>query len=166
MNKRKALIIISAIILVAGLATLLIYVVRNINEKPPVVVDQTTKPLSTEESTIVPVTPEKLYTANLNGVDNIHWGRGNLTVSDKNDQATLSFGDDFEVAQGPDLQVYLSPNPMGQELGEFATLGALKSNKGSQQYVLPDNYKDYKTIVIWCRAFGVTFATAEFDFVQ
>ena len=166
MNKRKVLGIASVIVLVVATIAVAVYVIGNVNEKPPVVVDQTTKPLSTEESTIAPVTPEKLYTANLNGVDNIHWGRGNLTVSDKNDQATLSFGDDFEVAQGPDLQVYLSPNPMGQELGEFATLGALKSNKGSQQYVLPDNYKDYKTIVIWCRAFGVTFATAEFDFVQ
>jgi hypothetical protein len=73
----------------------------------------------------------------------------------------LSFKEDFEVAQGPDLFVYLSPNPAGQDLGEYASLGSLKAIRGSQQYTLPDNYASYKTAIIWCRAFGVTFATAE-----
>ena len=164
MNIRKVLGIVSIVVVVAAITVLALYVFNNVNEKPPITVDQTNKSSSTEESTIASKMPEKLYEASLTGVDTIHWGRGNVMVSEINDQATLSFGDDFEVAQGPDLQVYLSPNPAGQELGEFATLGALKSNTGSQEYVLPDDYKNYKTVVIWCRAFSVTFATAEFDF--
>jgi electron transfer DM13 len=48
------------------------------------------------------------------------------------------------------------------EVEEFRDLGALKGNKGDQQYDLPQglDLDRYSTVVIWCRAFSVNFARA------
>ena len=45
----------------------------------------------------------------------------------------------FEVSNGPDLRVYLVAGPARDEseVDEFKDLGALKGNKGNQQYDLP-----------------------------
>ena len=93
--------------------------------------------------------------------DAIHRGSGTVSIVDDGEQVLLVFGDDVSITPGPDLFVYLSPNGPGDELGEFVSLGTLTANTGAQAYVLPENIDDYRTVVIWCRAFSVTFATAE-----
>ena len=67
----------------------------------------------------------------------------------------------FETDAGPDLRVYVATGG-ADELGEYRDLGALKGNKGDQQYVLPSSVdvRRYSTVVIWCRAFSVAFGTA------
>ena len=70
----------------------------------------------------------------------------------------------FEVDNGPDLRVYLVAGPARDEseVDDFKDLGALKGNKGNQQYELPRGLDlgRYSTVVIWCRAFSVNFARA------
>ena len=70
----------------------------------------------------------------------------------------------FEVDNGPDLRVYLVAGPARDEseVDDFKDLGALKGNKGNQQYALPRDLdlRRYATVVIWCRAFSVNFARA------
>jgi len=70
----------------------------------------------------------------------------------------------FEVDNGPDLRVYLVAGPARDEseVEDFEDLGALKGNKGDQQYELPRglDLDRYTTVVIWCRAFSVNFARA------
>jgi len=160
MKKKRTVVIALLVFAILVFAAIGLYVVRNINEKPPIVVEQRVDntPPVVENTPIAPVT---ISSSMLKGVDDIHWAKGSVTVLKSQDGAVLSFNDDFEVAKGPDLFVYLSPNEAGKELGEFASLGNLKAHGGAQQYTLPNNYEDYKTVVIWCRAFGVIFATAE-----
>ena len=93
--------------------------------------------------------------------DAIHRGSGTVSIVDDGDEVLLVFGDDVSITPGPDLFVYLSPNGPGDDLGEFVSLGTLTAISGEQAYVLPENVDDYRTVVIWCRAFSVTFATAE-----
>ena len=70
----------------------------------------------------------------------------------------------FEVDNGPDLRVYLVAGPARDEseVEDHKDLGALKGNKGDQQYELPAglDLARYSTVVIWCRAFSVNFARA------
>jgi hypothetical protein len=70
----------------------------------------------------------------------------------------------FDVSNGPDLRVYLVAGPARSEsdVDDFRDLGALKGNKGNQQYDLPHgiDLDRYSTVVIWCRAFSVNFASA------
>lgn len=161
---KKRIFIILIVLIVLIIAAVAAVAVRNINEKPPVVVEQ--KVDTAPKAGDTPEVPVIVSSATFSGVDAVHWARGAVDVVAINDEAKLTFKDDFEVAQGPDLFVYLSPNEAGQELGEYASLGKLKSNKGTQEYTLPQNYKEYKTVVIWCRAFGVTFATADLQISQ
>jgi hypothetical protein len=140
-----------------------IFAFINVNEKPSLEVKQQTNIIIPETS----VTENKTMKteATLNGTfkdgDAVHSGTGNVSIVKNEDQAILVFDDNFKVTNGPDLLVYLSPNLPDEPLGNFASLGKLKSISGKQAYNLPDNYTDYKTVVIWCRAFSVTFATAE-----
>jgi electron transfer DM13 len=71
---------------------------------------------------------------------------------------------DFEVANGPDLRVYLVPGD-GRDTGHRIDLGGLKGNVGNQQYDVSrsaDTAK-YRTVVIWCRSFSVAFARATLE---
>ncbi len=72
---------------------------------------------------------------------------------------------DLDTDNGPDLRVYLVAGPVvnDSDVGEFVDLGGLKGNKGTQQYSIPagTDTERYSTVVIWCRAFTVSFAKAE-----
>lgn len=92
--------------------------------------------------------------------DLVHRGSGQAKVVTLGETAVLKF-ENFQTTPGPDLFVYLSPNAAGEGLGEYVSLGPLQSDSGDQVYTLPDDYEKYKTVVVWCRAFAVTFTTAE-----
>ena len=70
----------------------------------------------------------------------------------------------FEVDNGPDLRLYLVAGPARDEgeVRDYVDLGALKGNRGDQQYRLPAgvDLERYPTVVVWCRAFSVLFARA------
>jgi hypothetical protein len=73
----------------------------------------------------------------------------------------------FETSNGPDVRVYLvaakdaTDNETVTRAG-FVDLGAMKGNKGDQNYEVPTNIDlgQYQSVTIWCRRFGVNFATA------
>jgi len=73
---------------------------------------------------------------------------------------------DFETSNGPDVQVFLAvaadaKDNEAVEAGYFS-LGAIKGNKGDQNYELPDDLdlSKYHSVVIWCDRFSVNFGTA------
>jgi electron transfer DM13 len=70
----------------------------------------------------------------------------------------------FETDPGPDLRVYLVPGD-GTDVAGALDLGGLKGNKGTQQYGLPSgtDTSRFDAVVIWCRAFSVSFGRAEFQ---
>ena len=69
---------------------------------------------------------------------------------------------DFATAAGPDLRVRLVPGATldGAARGNV-DLGALKGNRGDQQYRLPAGAPVVgRSVVIWCRAFSAPFGAA------
>jgi len=70
--------------------------------------------------------------------------------------------EDFSVTNGPALSVYLVRSADGNVDSGFLDLGKLKGNKGNQNYDLSEDIDlaSYKSVIIWCVPFGVTFATA------
>jgi hypothetical protein len=70
----------------------------------------------------------------------------------------------FETDNGPDLRLLLVAGPARSEgeVRDHVDLGALKGNRGDQQYRLPAglDLDRYPTVVVWCRAFSVLFARA------
>lgn len=96
-----------------------------------------------------------------------HDSRGSAQVLDLGDGKRVLRLVDFATSDGPDLQVYLLGSPgaaNGDDLaaGGHVSLGALKGNIGEQNYEIPDDVdlSRYGAVSIWCRRFGVNFATA------
>jgi Electron transfer DM13 len=69
----------------------------------------------------------------------------------------------FETSPGPDLRVRLAPGDTSDGGADGALdLGALKGNRGDQQYELPrDVDVAGTTVIIWCRAFSAPFGSAQ-----
>ena len=68
----------------------------------------------------------------------------------------------FSTSPGPDLRVRLVPGGSFDGGTDGAVdLGALKGNRGDQQYVIPRGLDvGGHTVVIWCRAFSAPFGSA------
>jgi hypothetical protein len=68
----------------------------------------------------------------------------------------------LDVMSAPTLHVFLAKAD-GKDVSAHKDLGSLKGNKGDMQYVIPKGTdpRQYKTVVIWNKAFGVPFARAE-----
>lgn len=99
--------------------------------------------------------------------DPVHYGKGGATAF----ADLLHLEENFEVGPGPRYHVYLSRKANIRKNADFdeATaldLGRLKAFKGSQNYALPagTRIEDFKSVVIWCKAFNVLVSPADLQF--
>ncbi|MEM1380070.1 MAG: DM13 domain-containing protein [Pseudomonadota bacterium] len=96
-----------------------------------------------------------------------HRGQGTARIVRDGGRLFLEF-EGFRTDRGPDLFVWLADdhvtsNEEGRDVG-FTNIGRLESARASsQRYALPSgtDADDVGAIVIWCRAFGILFASAE-----
>ena len=110
-----------------------------------------------EEKVVIPVS----YAGNFIGVsDGIHDTQGDAYTIPLEDGSNVLRLENFQSTNGPDLYVYLSTD---DNASEFINLGELKANRGNQNYEIPDdaNLDKYNKVLIWCKAFGVLFGSAE-----
>lgn len=68
--------------------------------------------------------------------------------------------EDFKTINGPDIYVYLAKD---LDAKEYVSLGKVKATEGNINYKIPTevNIKDYKYVLVWCKAFGVLFNYAD-----
>lgn len=90
-----------------------------------------------------------------------HETTGGATLIRLADGGTVLTLTELETDPGPDLRVYLVTGGP-DDLGDVVDLGALKGNRGDQQYDVPPSVdtERHRTVVIWCRAFSVAFGSA------
>ena len=72
---------------------------------------------------------------------------------------------DFRIDPGPKVRVYLVPRSVrgdGDVRRDFKDLGALKGNRGNQQYTIPASVdlRRYRSVIFWCVPFTSTLARA------
>ena len=155
----KVLIVLILILFALGGTGVFFYLTLTID--PTTIVNQFNSDVSLESLAGY----NRLSEAAFRKVDQWHDASGQAAVYTKGDQKILRL-EGFSVTNGPDLFVYLSKEKnlsgLRPKLGEFISLGKLKSITGEQTYLLPDNYQEYSSVVIWCRAFGIHFSSAEF----
>lgn len=98
------------------------------------------------------------------GADDFHYGSGLAQLIETSPGELTLHLDDFSVLNGPDLFVYLSPDPNGWT-EDAVLLGALKATDGSFSYAVPEGLDtaDIGSAIIWCRAFSVLFASAPLE---
>jgi hypothetical protein len=96
------------------------------------------------------------------GADEFHFARGTVRlVETAPGRFTVRF-EKFSVRNGPDLHVYLSPDPAGYAPGAIE-LGTLKATDGSFNYRVPPDVsiEEIRSVVIWCKSFSVQFGVAD-----
>jgi hypothetical protein len=97
------------------------------------------------------------------GSDDFHFGRGTARLIETAPGVFVIRLEDFEVRNGPDLYVYLSPSADGYTDGAIE-VAKLKADKGNQNYDVPAGAftggKRPASVVIWCKQFSHLFATA------
>lgn len=95
------------------------------------------------------------------GADDFHFGEGTARLIETGPGRFTLRLEDFAVRNGPDLFVYLSPDPDGYTDGAIE-LDRLKADRGNQNYEIPagTNLSSVGSVVIWCKQFSVLFATA------
>lgn len=132
---------------------------------PPSATPGAPTPTATEaaeaEPTDPPFEPGVRRQGEFSGADEFHFGRGTaLLIETAPGQYVLRF-EEFSVRNGPDLFVYLSPNPGGYADGAL-NLEELKATDGAFNYEIPPgtDLAQFQSTVVWCRAFSTLFATA------
>ncbi|MBY9006476.1 MAG: DM13 domain-containing protein [Candidatus Lokiarchaeota archaeon] len=95
-----------------------------------------------------------------------HWGTGNVQIVQLTNPNLQAQFVDVEIANGPDLYIYLSNKSFFIGLydtsGDFINLGILPYNSGRFSVEIPTNtdFGDIKSILIWCLQFSVLFSYA------
>jgi Electron transfer DM13 len=126
----------------------------------------TAPPLSappTAAPTPTPFVPSTVASGAFEGTDDFHFGTGTATIIEIEPGRYHLRLEDFSVRNGPDLYVYLSPDPDGYVDGALE-VGTLKATDGSFGYDLPDGFdpSGFESTLIWCKQFSHLFATAAF----
>jgi electron transfer DM13 len=123
----------------------------------------TTSAAASPAATVAPAGPKVLATGQLQRVDDLHRGTGPVSLVELDGKTFLRF-ESVAIQNGPDLHVYLGRGMGGAYDGSRDLyLGALKATNGSFNYELPAGASlgDYKSVVVWCRAFTVLFTWAD-----
>ncbi|MCY0094681.1 DM13 domain-containing protein [Hoeflea ulvae] len=99
--------------------------------------------------------------------DGAHRGSGSAKVLVSEGGGALLRFTEFEVTNGPDLEVWLVKDPDPKKssdvnASEWLSLGPLRGNKGDQTYVIPDgtDINAWGSAIIWCEQFSVLFSVA------
>lgn len=114
-----------------------------------------------------PAGPELLNRGQFHDADSIHRGAGDAKLFRLSDSEHVLRLENLKVTNGPDLRVYLVRHPDPTQSGDvrdgdYIDLGPLKGNIGNQNYPIPagTDVAEFRSAVVWCRAFGVLFASA------
>ena len=101
------------------------------------------------------------------GADRFHQGSGEATIYRAPDGSHLPRLENFQVTNGPELHVILSPNPAPESRDDvhqpgYLDLGSLKGNVGNQNYEIPADVdvSALSSVVIYCSPFHVVFSIA------
>ena len=146
-----------------------LFLTTTLNEDLPLRASATPAPsaLSSAPPTAVasaaPAGPKLLAMGQLQRVDDLHRGTGPVSLVEVDGKTFVRF-ENVVIQNGPDLHVYLARGMGGAyDGGRDLYLGALKATNGSFNYELPAGTAlgDYRSVVVWCRAFTVLFTWAD-----
>ncbi len=100
------------------------------------------------------------------GADSFHAGSGRVLLLRGPDGTDLLRFEHYEVRNGPNLHVFLTPDPGGDVHADGALdLGEVRATRGNVNYELPPgaDLGSFRFAVIYCVPFRVVFATAELN---
>ena len=88
--------------------------------------------------------------------------KGNWSIQEEGGKTYIKLHSNFNTKNGPDLKVFLHDSAIETVVGKNVVkgsvlLGRLKSNKGEQKYLVPNNINiaNYKSVLIHCEKYTV-----------
>ncbi len=188
--RRRPLRTLGGVVIAAAVAGPLVWYLASplflsssIDEPPPVAASETRQSQSAPTQTGDPTLPRSAAPAPTDpalsasaavtltgrsgpfaGADEFHFGRGLARLIETTPGVFTVRLEQFAVRNGPDLYVYLSPLADGYAT-DAVELGRLKADQGNQNYRVPEgaDVAQAQSVVIWCKQFGVVFATAPLE---
>ncbi len=115
------------------------------------------------ETTGAAVGGSLLARGDLRRVDDVHRGSGPVAIVETEGRRFVRF-EDVAIANGPDLYVFLARGTGGAyDARADLNLGRLKATNGTFAYEVPANANlvEYRSVIVWCRAFSVLFTWAD-----
>lgn len=116
-------------------------------------------------------TPKRTVTAEGTFISHEHSTAGKARIITLEDGSRVLRLVGLDTDNGPDLKVWLAAAPVIEgrdgwfvfDDDEYLSLGALKGNKGNQNYPIPNDadISDLTSVTIWCERFSVSFGAAE-----
>jgi len=127
-------------------------------------VDAGATPIAGEDTTAAPATgaPTALSDGRFQGLTG-HRGAGTATAFALADGAQLVRLTEFDISNGPGLELYLVPRADARDVRDGVKVADLKGNRGDQNYAVPkglDLSSGTWTVLIWCAPFTVEVANA------
>ncbi len=131
--------------------------VRSPGPTPATTPATTPSPLPTPS----PFVARTVSTGSFVGTDEFHFGRGTARIIEVEPGRFHLRLEEFSVRNGPDLYVYLSPEPDAYD-PVAVELGRLKATDGAFGYDLPagTDPATFRSALIWCKQFSHLFAYA------
>lgn len=170
--------VVPAIVLAAALAVALglylfqpwrIFTSSTLTEEIPSAAPAAVPSPETAAKPTAATAPRELATGQL--ISHEHASSGTVKILELPDGTRILRFEGLDTSDGPDLHVWLTDAPVLEGItgwyvfddGAHLDLGALKANKGDQNYVIPAGtiLGNYKSVSIWCARFAVSFAAAE-----
>ncbi len=140
---------------------------ETVEEALPVAVETTSAPTAAQTSEAP--APQTIAHGEL--ISHEHDTSGSVTLVRLADGSHVVRLENLDTSNGPDLRVWLTDAPVKEgtagwrvvDDGKYVSLGKLKGNKGSQNYVVPADVDltQYSSVSIWCDRFDVSFGAAE-----
>ena len=100
-----------------------------------------------------------------------HKTSGTIKILQLADGSRILRLEDLSTSDGPRVEVWLTDAPVIEGLdgwfvfddGKYESLGAIKGNKGNQNYKIPDDLdlSEFTSVSLWCVTFAVSFGAAE-----
>ncbi|MEU3933090.1 DM13 domain-containing protein [Streptomyces sp. NPDC029044] len=143
---------------------------ETVEEALPQVVETSAPPAAAPSRTpTTPAGPQTLASGEL--ITHEHATSGTVKLVRLDDGSHIVRLENLDTSNGPDLRVWLTDAPVKEgkagwhvfDDGKYVSLGKLKGNKGSQNYVVPEDVDParFSSISIWCDRFDVSFGAAE-----
>lgn len=139
-----------------------------LSAEDPAIEDQS---VDVEPSATAEPKPERVITAEGTFISHEHPTSGKARIITLADGSRVLRLVGLDTDNGPDLKVWLASAPVIEgrdgwfvfDDEEYLSLGALKGNKGNQNYPIPDDadISDLTSVTIWCERFSVSFGAAE-----
>lgn len=177
---KRLLIIIGAIVVVAGLTVglvlfkpWLLFVDVRVDDALPTVTQPSASAEPTPGATEEPEPEAPLLLSGGSFISHEHTTSGTVSIIEQPDGTRVLSIENLDTSNGPDVHVWLSASDVVEGFdgwfvaggAPYLDLGLIKGNLGNQVYEIPADadLSQYRSVALWCVQFSVSFGAAQLN---